>query len=455
MTMGETFYVELDQEIADAVWKSSDEDVVQVTEGLIKAVAPGNTKVTLSASGRELSFNVAVDAFADMTLAVDCSTTMEMNDAVSNVRWESSAPETVSVNDGVISSLGAGAATITAYIEEVPYSFEVVATTPDITTTSVRKIIGNMEQVSILGTKGKVEWKSDNTAIATVSDTGLITAEGTGAGQSTVVHAYVDGMEFTIDVEVEPIPQLSSTYKIYGHQNDSTYKNANIAICTNANEIVRFERAENPIREGEMHLKGTEKVLNVADADYGDGSTYPVYHIFKGNSKDNANYTDVYLVGTSQEATVLIQAWSYPIGEFSESSSTVTYEACEGYGIIHIYEGGGFTDGLVTVSVDGYQYQFMIMAMQYGTYTPVGLSNGGYFSYGKIDELPADYMIEECSVDEVVVTSNRNYSAVSANSKTYNPSDEWMERIGTKFVESLEDQAIDMAAGALLKFIFL
>lgn len=194
MTMGETFYVELDQEIADAVWKSSDEDVVQVTEGLIKAVAPGNTKVTLSASGRELSFNVAVDAFADMTLAVDCSTTMEMNDAVSNVRWESSAPETVSVNDGVISSLGAGAATITAYIEEVPYSFEVVATTPDITTTSVRKIIGNMEQVSILGTKGKVEWKSDNTAIATVSDTGLITAEGTGAGQSTVVHAYVDGI---------------------------------------------------------------------------------------------------------------------------------------------------------------------------------------------------------------------------------------------------------------------
>lgn len=456
LTMGETFHVELEQEISDAVWKSSNEDVAKVTEGLIKAVAPGNTKVTLSTSGRDLSFNVTVNAFADMTLAVDCSATIELNDTVSNVRWESSEPETVSINDGVISSLGAGSAIITAYIEEVPYSFEVVATTPDITTTSVRKIIGNTEQVSILGTKGKVEWKSDNTAIATVSDTGLITAEGTGAGQSTIVHAYVDGMEFKIDVEVEPIPQLSSTYKIYGHQDDSTYKNANITICTNANEIVSFEAARNPLREGEMHLNGPEKVLNVADADYSDGTTYPVYHIFKGRSKDNANYTDVYLVGTSQEATVLVQAWSYPTGLFIESSSTVTYEAGEGYGIIHIYErGGGFTDGLVTVSVDGYQYQFMIMTMKYGTYAPSGYSSGGYFSYGKIDELPVDYMVEECSVDEVVVASNRNYSAVSANSKTYNPGNEWVERIGTKFVESLEKQAIDMAAGALLKFIFL
>lgn len=81
----------------------------------------------------------------------------------------------------------------------------------------------------------------------------------------------------------------------------------------------------------------------------------------------------------------------------------------------------------------------------------------GGFSYVNIDRMPADYMIEECSVDAIVVSDkvNVNYSALQANSKSFIPGEEWVERIGTKFVEELEDQAIEMAVGALLKCIFL
>lgn len=450
MVMGETYLVELEKRIPDAVWNSSDEEIVQVAEGQLKAVMPGNATVTLSAEEKDVTFDVTVNAFPDLTLAVNCSTTVEINDAISDVQWESSVPEMVSVSDGVLTSLASGASTVTAYIGEVPYSFEVVATTPDITTTSVRKIIGNTQQVSILGTNGKVEWKSDNTAIATVSDTGLITAEGTGAGQSTVVHAYVDGMEFKIDVAVEPIPQLSSTYKMYGHQDDSTYKNARITICTNANETVTYVRGNKYYDD--FWDVSVENVLNVADADYSDGLTFPIYHAFSAY-KDNDNYTDVYLVGTSQTADVLIQGVSRgPKHEFndiiSKSDSIVTYEPCENYGIIHIYNHGG-NNQLVTISVDGYQYQFVINYPE-NNYQ-------GRFSYAKVDDFPTDYMIEECSVDEVVVHEkvNVNYSTLESNSRTYNTGNDWMERIGTKFVEAVEDEAISMAAGFLLKAIFV
>lgn len=460
MTMGESHLVELEQEIPNAMWSSSNDTVVLVAEGQLKALMPGNATVTLFTDVKDISFDVTVNSFPDLTLAVNYSTTVEINDAISDVRWESSVPEIVSVEDGVLTSLTLGASDITAYIGEVPYTFEVVATTPDITTTSVRKIIGNTEQVSILGTNGKAEWKSDNTAIATVSDTGLITAEPTGAGQNTVVHAYVDGMEFKIDVAVEPIPQLASTYKIYGHQDNSTYKNAKITICTNANETATVSYSQTKF--GSVYQKNIkrENVLNVANANYSDGMTFPLYYTFWSKS-DNENYTDIYLVGTSQNAEVLIQGIADRgegvVGiEYADSSSVVTYEPCENYGIIHIYNHNNYAYFLsdmdmVTVSVDGYQYQFIVGNILHN------ISDYGGFDYSRIDEFPADYMIEECSVDEIVVHEkiNVNYSTLEANSRTYFGGDDWVERIGTKFVEAVEDEAISMAAGYLLKAIFL
>lgn len=340
MAFGDTYQVEFEQEIPDVVWSSSNEKVVQAAQGQLKAVAPGNATVTLSTDANAVSFDVTVNTLPDLTLAVNCSDTIELNDAIADVRWESSAPEIVSVENGVLTSLTAGASNITVYTGEASYTFEVVATTPDITTTSVRKIIGNTQQVSILGTNGTVTWKSDNTAIATVSDKGLITAEATGAGQSTIVHAYVDGMEFKIDVAVEPIPQLSSTYKIHGHQDNSTYKNANITLCANANETATVIYYPDNLSAAVGHKFTIQKVLNVADADYSDGITFPVYRGYKNYSTNDGNYIDIYLVGTSQTAEVLAQTITGLYDDsihFWNSDVVVTYEPCENYGIIHVY----------------------------------------------------------------------------------------------------------------------
>lgn len=470
MMLGETYQVELEQEIPNIIWSSSDEKVVQVAQGQLKAVAPGNATVTLSAGVNAVSFDVTVNTFPNLTLAVNCSDTIELNDAIADVRWESSAPEIVSVENGVITSLAAGASNITVYMGEATYTFEVVATTPDITATSVRKIIGNTQQIYIFGTNGTVTWKSDNTAIATVSDTGLITAEATGAGQSTIVHAYVDGMDFQINVAVEPIPQLSSTYKMYGYNNDYVVENGKlvtengkyavqhekITLCANANETVTF--GYHPAYYYSVADKWFEStyheikdVLNVADADYSDGMTFPVYRAF-GFNYDVSQYIEVYLVGTSQTANVIAQsiADNREQGKdgiaLANSNTTVTYEPCEDYGIIRVYfHANSSKQGeLITVSVDGYQYQFIVESADFG------------FAYRSLDLIPVNYMIEECSVDEVVdyVAVNIDYSAISSNSRTYFGNNEWIDRIGTKFVEAVEDEAISMAASFLLKSIF-
>lgn len=198
-------------------------------------------------------------------------------------------------------------------------------------------------------------------------------------------------------------------------------------------------------------VDGMEFKIDVAEADYSDSMTFPLYHVFRDGTSDAANYADIYLVGTSQTADVLIRGISNRkkgddrIGYWS-SNSVVTYESCENYGIIHIRSDKGFNE-LVTVSVDGYQYQFVVSQLDSMT----------RFDYGKLDRLPTDYMIEECSVDEIVVHEkiNVNYPTLEANSRTYFGGDDWVERIGTKFVEAVEDEAISMAAGYLLKAIFL
>lgn len=153
------------------------------------------------------------------------------------------------------------------------------------------------------------------------------------------------------------------------------------------------------------------------------------------------SHIDIYLVGTFQKADVMIQKLGVlsSDGYYSELDArddTVIYEACEDYGMC-----------LVIVSLDGYTYQFVVG----------GVENMKIFRYEDMDKLSPKYMIEECLVDEVEIPEyvNLNKSAITSNSKTYNPNSGWLNEVGEKFVESLQDQAIDMAAGALLKFIFL
>ena len=250
-------------------------------------------------------------------------------------------------------------------------------------------------------------------------------------------------MEFKIDVEAEPIPQLSSTYKIYGYQVTDSYI-ANIKLCANANEVVDIEEG---IKIGESDIR---KILNVADADYSSGITYPVYRTFMNIfNTDNKCYTEIYLLGTSQKADVLIQK----IGTdgLSNSESVVLYEENDGYGIVKIHSHEGRPE-LVTIAVDGYKYEIVVSPLRTPN-SPQSSEGTPQFWYSNVENIPLDFVIEECTLDNAITHQATDSSVLVANSRTYHTNNDWVERIGTKFVAELEDQAIEMVAGAVLKLI--
>lgn len=382
--------------------------------------------------------------FEDITLALDCQRKIDVPESV-DVTFESAQPEIVSVdNDGILTARIVGAANITVYIDKESYTFEAVVTTPEISTTTIMKIVGNTEQISFYGTNGVPIFKSDNTAIATVTEKGLVTAEPSGAGQSTKIHALIDGKEFIVDVIVEPVPQLLSTYKIYGYQKQGVYwsdsytrnffTNAKIELIGNTNEIA-YDTSElyTP------HYK-TETVLDMGAVDYSPGNVYPLYYTYDAQfDYKGLNYAQIYLLGSSQDASVVIKPISGAIGE---ATGSVKYTPCEGYGIIEVWSDFPHYFNIVTVSIDGYTYEFAIDSLQNFNYDPDFERN----------VLPG-FVVSSCTVDDEIISVSTDYSGVKAKSSTFYGS-EFASDLGSKIIEAVEDEAISFIVGKVFSLVF-
>lgn len=449
MFIGESQTISIDQRLGVVTWESSDNNIVIVQDGKIDAIAPGMAEISIIVQEQNFSIPVIVNSFSDMTLAVDCSKSIPLNDSITNVIWESSNPDIVTVENGTLTALSSGTTQITAYINEIPYTFEIVTTTPEINITSVRKIMGNTIQLVITGTNGEVTWRSDNTAIATVTETGLVTAEPTGCGQSTNVYATVDGKDLVCEITVEPIPQLESAYHIYGQ--GGAWGNTNIVgtidICTIANSIEHHS-----VDESTGSISTTrESVLDVGTVDYSDGLTYPIYETYQQQitREDNYTHSSVYLVGSSQNANIMVKKIqeNYSTNTFSYEDYDyvdVTYTPCDGYGIIDIWwrpDSSGYitNTAYVYLSIDGYVYQFAVE------------NRGAYYT---TDTLAHTDLIEQRTENEIIVDyGNVDYEYVQNNSSTF-ISGGWTDELGDKVLNAMEDELISIGVSLLFKAVF-
>ena len=173
-----------------------------VTEALGDAFVQGTNYpvIRIPATGIALDKeNISLSVGATQELVATVIPSVATN---KNVTWTSNHPEIATVENGVVTAVAAGEATITATTEDgnnvatctVTVATPVTAVTLDKTTLSIKR--GNTETLTATvepedASNKNVTWASDNEAVATVDENGVVTAVSAGTANVTVT--TVDG----------------------------------------------------------------------------------------------------------------------------------------------------------------------------------------------------------------------------------------------------------------------
>ena len=161
----------LPQNAADktVVWSSSDQAIATVVDGLVTAVAPGKARITAKAGQAEDHCEVTVDPIAVETITLD-STSLDMTEGDTEqltatvlpedatdktVTWSSSDDAVATVENGLVTAVGIGTATITASAGDVTASCAVT-----VAAAGKRWAIGDFYDVD--GVQGVVFWVSQD-----------------------------------------------------------------------------------------------------------------------------------------------------------------------------------------------------------------------------------------------------------------------------------------------------
>jgi len=146
-----------------------------------------------------------------------------LNPGPGTLKWESSRPEIVKVSrSGVLTPIKSGISTITVTasdgkrakcavtVKAVPKQIGIDPVDTVLVKGKSRKLTYTIKPAGI---KDKVEWSSDDTSVATVSSTGLVTAVGKGETYINVCtsNGLVTSIRFTVKVKPESV-SLNNSY---------------------------------------------------------------------------------------------------------------------------------------------------------------------------------------------------------------------------------------------------
>jgi len=218
-------------------WHSSNEAVVTVENGVVTAVGAGTATITVVSGTASDSIVVEVDvvpAEPSLTLSTEeyifteagatFGFTATVYDEDGNIvtdpdiEWSSSNEAVATVDEeGVVTAVAEGSATITATSGEASGSAEITVSLEDppagpsvtvIPETLVLASIGATQSLSTIVhdedgnvvTEAEIEWSSSNEAVATVDGDGVVTAVAEGSATITATSGEASG---TSEVTVE------------------------------------------------------------------------------------------------------------------------------------------------------------------------------------------------------------------------------------------------------------
>lgn len=194
------------------VFKSKRKSVASVDEnGVITAIKPGETIITVSADYTSVTCKVTVNK-PTVTLSKSRATLYRKGElklsvtstSKSTPKWKTNKSGVATVDEnGKVTAVKHGTATITVTIDGVKKSCEITVIQPEITLsqTSMTLSVGKKKQVKATVSSGNAPaFSSSNTKVATVDSNGVVYATGTG---KAYIYASEDGVKVKLTVTVK------------------------------------------------------------------------------------------------------------------------------------------------------------------------------------------------------------------------------------------------------------
>lgn len=204
-------------------WETSDKAIATVTSsGIVRGISFGEATIKVT-TPNEKTATCKVTVVAPDPVALSLPETAEVKEgktktleftfgpsdaSTANLEWKSSDEAIATVADGVVTGKKAGKATITLKVkdsEEVSATCEVTVLPADATNIELPataevaqggKLTLKFTKVEPTGASVEtVTWKSDNEAVATVSEEGVV--KGVKAGAATITATTADGQKST------------------------------------------------------------------------------------------------------------------------------------------------------------------------------------------------------------------------------------------------------------------
>ncbi len=206
-------------------WASSNSSVATVNNGNVNAIAVGTANITATAGGKTASCQVTVtpkgvtsiklepeSASMNVKDVLNIVATISPNDADDKtITWSSSDERVATVDNGKVTAVGKGKATITAAAGSVKVNCEVAVSYP-IKSISLNNSTIELEEESEETLIAKVDsedpdvivgWSSESPDVATVDENGVV--KGISAGETTIT-AKVGDKSATCKVTVTKKP---------------------------------------------------------------------------------------------------------------------------------------------------------------------------------------------------------------------------------------------------------
>ena len=297
-------------------WTSSNDGIATVKDGVVTAVSLGTATVTAQSGEKTATCEITVEATPVTSVTLDkTSVSLKVKETVTltatvapddatdkTVTWTSSNDDIASVDDGVVTALKLGTATITAKAGDKTATCEITVEATPVTSITLDRTSVSLrtnETVTLTATVNPddatdktVTWSSSNSYVATVKD-GVVTAVSPGtatitakAGDQTascvitVEATQVTGISLnktSVSLKVNETVTLTATVTPADATDKTvTWSSSNTGVATVKNGVVTAVKAGTATITAKAGTKSATCTVTVTSSGVDSGSNEDV-----------------------------------------------------------------------------------------------------------------------------------------------------------------------------------